>query len=84
MDSVLLIGSVRPGRNADLHALLRSGLPGARVFCRGATVAFLFDGPGANARFLRTLNDPESILSLVADCLEELPLLPVEVAARAG
>ena len=79
VSAVLVIGSVRPGRRADLDGLLAGECVQARVFRQGETVALLVDGPRAERRFLHMIEDEGSSLARVVDCLDDVPLVPREL-----
>ena len=82
MESVLVIGRIRPDRTDDVDTLLAAGDVGSRIFRHGETLALLVDAPRAESRFLHLLRD-ESFAKLVG-CLEEMPLMPREVPSATG
>ena len=89
MESVLVVGRIKPQRRRRAERLLTvgplrylpPGLTRHSVYREGDTVVLLFDGPTAEDGFLQLLEEgggggdlPELI-----DCLERVPLLPREL-----
>lgn len=87
MESVLMVGRIRPSRrrraedllNAGLLQRLPRGLTRHSVYRQGDTVALLFDGPAAGREFLELLESDRGDLPALIDCLESVPLLPREL-----
>ena len=87
MESVLVVGRVKPRRRRRAADLLDSvlldnlprGLTRHSIYREGDTVALLFDGPDAEADFLRLLEGESSGLPDLIECFESVPLLPREL-----
>jgi hypothetical protein len=87
MESVLVVGRVKPQRRRRADDLLDSalldhlprGLTRHSIYREGDTVALLFDGPNAEADFLRLLEDESHGLPELIACFENVPLLPREL-----
>ena len=87
MESILVVGRIKPSRRRRAEDLLSSGplrrLPGGltrhSVYRQGDTVALLFDGPAAEREFLGLLESRRGDLPALIDCLEGVPLLPREL-----
>ena len=87
MESVLVVGRIKPRRRRRAERLLTlgplrllpPGLTRHSVYREGDTVALLFDGPAAEDGFLRLLEEGDGDLPELIDCLERVPLLPREL-----
>ena len=87
MESVLVVGRIKPRRRRRAERLLTlgplqflpPGLTRHSVYREGDTVALLFDGPAAEDGFLRLIEEGGGDLPELIDCLERVPLLPREL-----
>jgi hypothetical protein len=79
VESVLVIGRIRPRCSDEVDALLAAGAREARVYRQAETLALLVESPHVEARFLHLLRDERGAFARLVACLEDLPLMPIEV-----